>query len=308
MTGTIAEGGPPSPLRFSIVILTYARDTVLRTTLDRLHAAIADRPDAEVVLVDNNADDIDRDAFLTRFAHRQWVRMGENRGVSARNEGMAAARGDIVVLLDDDVLIETKDFLDRFAQVLESDPTVGVVNARKLDATTMALRPEYIPHSRKDIDATKPFLTFRFVGGLVALRRKVFEEVGGFSPEFFWGLEEREYSYRIVQAGWKIYYEPGIVALETTDAGGRKSRFEQRTENLANRYIISFIHTPFIPMIGNFILFTVVQVVKERGQIGVFSAFRQFLKWLGTPGRSRRQPIDHRTRAYIHACGGELWK
>nr|QQZ51554.1 hypothetical protein JKL49_11525 [Phenylobacterium glaciei] len=168
----------------------------------------------------------------------------------------------------------------------------------------MSLLPEFIPHTRKDVDTTRPFFTFRFVGGLVALRRALYQDVGGFSPEFFYGLEEREYSYRIIKAGWKILYQPDIVAIETTDEGGRASRIDQRTETLSNRYIISYLHTPLAPMIANFVLFTLFLVIKERGRVNVGRALGKFSTWLKKPGRPARRPIDRHAQAYIRACGG----
>jgi GT2 family glycosyltransferase len=48
------------PIRYSIVILTYARDAVLAEVIDRLAPALAGRTDCEVILVDNNPDAGDR--------------------------------------------------------------------------------------------------------------------------------------------------------------------------------------------------------------------------------------------------------
>ncbi|CAN5367295.1 N/A [soil metagenome] len=303
-----APSEAPAHFGFSVVILTYARDTALQTTLASLRNAIGDRQDVEVVLVDNNVDTIDRASFLTDFAHSRYVRTGANKGVSGRNDGMAVAKGEILVLLDDDVLIESHDLFDKFSAAFTSEPRVGVVNARKLDSKTMSLLPEFIPHTRKDVDTTRPFLTFRFVGGLVALRRALYQDVGGFSPEFFYGLEEREYSYRIIKAGWKILYQPDIVAIETTDEGGRASRIDQRTETLSNRYIISYLHTPMAPMIANFVLFTLFLVIKEGGRVNVGRALGKFSTWLKKPGRPARRPIDRHAQAYIRACGGAIWR
>jgi GT2 family glycosyltransferase len=180
------------PVRFSVVILTYARDDALRTTLGLLHQAIEGRRDVEVILVDNNVDGVDRSSLLAAFPISRVVATGENKGVSARNDGMAVARGEFIALLDDDVLLQTPDFLDRFAAIFEERPDVGVVNVRKLEARTMTLLAECVPHTRKSIDTTKPFLTFRFIGGLVGLRREVFQALGGFNPDFFYGQEDRK--------------------------------------------------------------------------------------------------------------------
>lgn len=295
-------------IRSSIVILTFARDETLKTTLAHLRLKIGWREDVEIVLVDNNADAIDRADLLQDFPKSQVVKTGSNKGVSARNDGMAVARGDVIVLLDDDVLVESPDFLDRFHAVFDANPEVGVIMAKKLDGKTMRLLPECIPHTRKDIDISQPFLTFRFLGGLVGVRRAMFRQVGGFSPEFFFGLEEHEYSYRIVKGGWKIIFIPDVVSIETNASGGRTNRFDAQTDLLCNRYMIAYLHMPFISMVVNQILFTGFLFMKERGQIDVLRAIGNYWAWLRKPGRAPRQPLDQQARAYIRACGGVTWR
>ncbi len=306
--GDFEDGTLATAVRASVVILTYARDETLRRTLAHLAAKIGPRPDVEIVLVDNNVDAIDRAPFLDAFLTAQVVKTGTNKGVSARNDGMAAARGETLVLLDDDVLVETADFIERIEAALAQDAAIGVVMAKKLDVKTMTQLPECIPHTRKDVDADKPFLTFRFLGGLVGVRRTMFRQVGGFSPEFFFGLEEHEYSFRIVKGGWKVLYDPEVVAIETNASGGRVRRFDAQTDLLCNRYMIAYLHMPLASMIINQVLFTGFLFVKERGQIDVPRAIRKYLTWLGKPDRARRAPIDRAARDYIHACGGVTWR
>lgn len=295
-------------IRCSVVILTFARDETLKATLERLRSKIGWREDVEIVLVDNNLDAVDRTALLTDFPVVKVVKTGANKGVSARNDGMAVARGEVIALLDDDVLIESADFLERFTAVFEANPEVGVIMAKKLDGKTMTLLPECIPHTRKDVDVSQPFLTFRFLGGLVGIRRSMFRQIGGFSPEFFFGLEEHEYSYRIVKSGWKVMFIPDVVSIETNASGGRTNRFDAQTDLLCNRYMIAYLHMPFISMIINQILFTGFLFMKERGQIDVGRAIRNYARWLHAPGRAPRRPIDRRAQDYIRACGGVTWR
>jgi GT2 family glycosyltransferase len=297
-----------SEIAYSVVVLTFARDPALVVTLQTLAAAMGARRDVEIILVDNNTDGVDRTPLLARFPHHRLVRTGANKGVSGRNNGMDVARGDILVLLDDDVLVQTTDFLDIFKAGFDAHPDVGVINVRKLDGQTLSVLPECVPHTRKSLDLDQPFFTFRFIGGLVALRRTLHTTLGGYSADLFYGEEEREYSYRILKAGWRLYYEPQITAVETNNSGGRRSRRSLRTEILANRYIISFLHRPFAVMIFDFLFFTLYIFIKEKGQIDVARAILRFLAWLRKPGRAQRKPIGPAERAYIRACGGTVWR
>jgi GT2 family glycosyltransferase len=292
----------------SIVILTYARDDTLKATLAHLKAKRADWDAIEIVLVDNNPDALDRTEILSGFPIGQVIKTGANKGVSARNDGMAAARGEMIVLLDDDVLVETGDFLERFKADFDAQPDIGLVMVKKLDAATGAFLPECVPHTDKSVDVSRPFVTFRFVGGLVALRKVMFDQVGGFSPEFFFGVEENEYSYRIIKAGWKILFDPEIVALETNASGGRMNRIDRATETLSGRYRIAYLHMPLLSAWANAVLFTVFLMIHERGKVDVIRALRTFTGWLATPGHTRRASIDRRTRDYILECGGVTWR
>jgi GT2 family glycosyltransferase len=291
----------------SVVILTYNRDAVLAETLAVLRRMAGDRQDIEVILVDNNPDAVDRLPLLADFPHARVVRMGGNKGCSARNDGMAVARGELIVLLDDDVVIATPGFIERFEAVFAAEPEVGVVNVRKLDGATGTMLSAAIPHSRKTIDTSRPFFTFRFIGGLVGFRAAVWRQVGGFDRDLFYGEEEREYSYRIIKAGWKIYYEPSIEAVETNAVGGRRSRASLYTDLLVNRYIIAWLHRPALVVIYDAFVFTAHLLWLER-RLNVMQAVARFVRWLGRPDRARRDPIGPQVRAYIRACGGTLWR
>ena len=302
------EASDAAQINVSIVILTYARDPVLRETLARLALKVGRRRDLEVVLVDNNPDSENRSTFLADFPFWQLVKTGENKGVSARNDGMAVARGEIIVLLDDDVLVETDNFLGRFDAAFEARKDLGLVVIKKLDGKTMTVLPECVPHNRKSVDISKPFLTFRFTGGLVALRRSMYRQVGGFSGDLFFGQEEFEYSFRIIKAGWKILYDPSIVAIETNASGGRIGQFDMQTAMLTNRYIIAYLHMPLLAMVVNWVMFTLVYSIHVRGRLSLPRGVRGFFAWLRSPGRAHRQPLDQQTLAYIRECGGVTWR
>ena len=294
--------------RFSVVILTFARDHSIAPTLASVEAAIGPRTDVEVILVDNNPDTVDRGPLLARFARSLVVKIGENRGVSARNDGMAAASGAFILILDDDVLIQSQDVFDRLEADFAAHPDVGLVNVRKLDAATMTQRWQCIPHTNKKIDPTRPFFTFKFVGGLIALRRAVFDGVGGYSPTIFFGAEEKEYSYRIIGAGWKIYYDPDIIAVEQNDPGGRPDNAKANTDLVLNTYKIAFLHKAWPAAITDSLGFTVYMLATQFRQVSISAALAGFRAWLRRPDRPRRRPLDGRALAYIRSCGGATWR
>lgn len=296
------------PPRYTIVILTYARDAILAQTLERLTVHLRDRRDYELILVDNNPDPGDRAAMLAPFADARLLHDGVNKGVHARNLGFDAARGEIVVLLDDDVFVDSPDMLDRFGARFAASPRLGAVTIRKYVRGDTRKRVDLIPHTDKAIDLTRPFATFRFVGGCVGFRTATLRETGGFLPDFFYGLEEIELSYRIIDAGWTILYDPDIVCEELEHPAGRRPRRAVQTDRLANKFIISFLHMPSPHVWFNLVAFIPYAWIYAQGEIDVVGAIRQFARWLRLPDRPRRRPIGAAAIRYIRACGGAVWR
>ena len=303
-----AESPARAPVRFSIIILTFARDPILAEVLKNLAALLGERTDYELILIDNNPEPAGREALGAAFAHFRYLRSGANKGVVARNDGFDTARGDYIVLLDDDVFVETLDFLDRFAAQFESDPKLGAITIRKHVRGDTRKRVDLIPHTRKSIDLTRPFFTFRFVGGCCAFRTQTIREIGGFLPDFFYGLEEIELSYRIIDAGWRILYDPAVSAEELEHPAGRRPKKDVQTDRLANKYKISYLRMPFPEILLNFILFTPYIFLSARGEVSVGGALCEFGRWWRMPGRRPRRPISRETAEYIRACGGTVWR
>lgn len=295
-------------IRYSIAILTYAREPILAEVIERLAQHLAGRADYELIVIDNNVERIDRTVQLAPFAHAVHLWDGVNKGVVARNLAFERARGEVVVLLDDDVFVETPDFLDRFGALFDATPRLGAVTIRKHVRGETRPRPDLIPHTDKSIDLTKPFDTFRFVGGCVAFRATTIRETGGFLPDFFYGLEEIELSYRIIDRGWTIRYQPDIVCEELEHPAGRKPKRLVQSDRLTNKFIISYLRMPSPYVWVNLIAFPPYAYAFARGEMDVMRAMRQFVTWLRRRDRPARAPIGKAARRYIRDCGGHLWR
>jgi GT2 family glycosyltransferase len=295
-------------LLFSIVMVTYARDHLVPETIAQAAKVAAPRlGEVEFILVDNNADETDRSAFLAPFRRWQYVKLGYNKGVSARNDGANAARGSYTIFVDDDAFLNPEGVLDRYEAAFAANPNVAIVTARHIDHATGDTPRASFPHTDKSLPKDRPFKTFRFQGNGFAMRRSAFDRIGPMSEEFFYGLEEIDYAYRVVDAGYEIYYEPGCWVVEHNDPGGRKPKKEVEEMRLTNKLIISFKYLPAIYLPLNFVLFSAYVFYLNRGRINVFRAFGNFLKWAREhPGR--RKPIGQPAIAYIESCGGAIWK
>jgi GT2 family glycosyltransferase len=288
-------------------MVTYARDTMAEAAIEKVALVAGGRQDVEFILVDNNPDSIDRTTLVGPFARWTYIKVGYNKGVSARNDGALAASGTFILFVDDDTFLTPPGALEIYEHDFATHPNVAIVTARIVDyATGETLRATF-PHTDKRRAKDTPFKTFRFQATGFAIRRSAFERIGLLSNEFFYGLEELEYAYRVLNCGYEILYEPAIRALEHNHPGGRRPLRAVQEMNLTNKMIISFKYLPVLYLPINFVLFSIYLLVLNHGRLNVFRSFWTFMKW-AMSNRCRRQPMTYAARAYIRSCGGQVWK
>lgn len=308
MTTILRHGQDEStPLKFSIVMVTYARDHIAPKAIAQAAAAAAGTAGVEFILVDNNVDEVDRSAMLAPFEAWKYIKLGFNKGVSARNDGALAADGTFILFLDDDAFLQPQGALERYSIAFEANPQAAIVTARHIDHTTGVTPRASFPHTNKTLPQDKPFKTFRFQGNGFCLRKSAFAKIGPMSEEFFYGLEEIDYAYRVIDSGFEIYYDPTCWVVEYNDAAGRMPRKEVEEMRLTNKMIIAFkfLPAPYVPF--NMAMFSAYVFYLNRGRINVLRSFRNFLKW-ASANKGARRPIGKAAQAYIIACGGEVWK
>lgn len=160
-------------------------------------------------------DDASRDARAIEAARRvsdKHVRLDKNSGPAvARNEGVKAAEGPIVVFVDSDVVVRP-DTLERMIEELASDPTAAAVFGSYDDAPA---HPGWVSEYRNLlhhwVHHNGPREASTFWAGCGAVRRHVFERVGGFDPRYRRpSIEDIELGMRLKSAGERILLVPEI--------------------------------------------------------------------------------------------------
>lgn len=121
----------------------------------------------------------------------------------ARNEGIERASADKLVFLDDDSR-PRENYLERASKTLEEQYAVA---GRIFHPRDDIFRKYFTAHySHGDYPKTVD----RFWGCNMALRREVFETVGGWDEQMGWGHEEKELAER-VNREYDIYYDPEMI-------------------------------------------------------------------------------------------------
>jgi GT2 family glycosyltransferase/glycosyltransferase involved in cell wall biosynthesis len=199
----------------SIVVVTFDNLVFNRLCLESVLGSIA-HGGCELIVVDNGSTDGTIE-YLEELARRNsTVRLilnGQNRGfASACNQGLSAAGGEVLVLLNNDTIVHG-DWLDRLSSRLE-DPAVGLVGpVTNRCGNEAQVRVGYDTYgefvefsrawvqSREGQDEELPMLTMF----CVALRRDVHERVGELDERYELGLfEDEDYCVRVKRAGYRI--------------------------------------------------------------------------------------------------------
>lgn len=217
-----------------IIIVTYNSAQEIGACLDALSGR-----DADVVVVDNASLDDTLDQVRSRGV--RLIANSENRGFAAAvNQGFAVVNNPYVLLLNPDAVVASS-----FAPLIAACDLPGSAGgggqlldahgrmqagfmARQLPtAADLALEALLLnkfwpnnPVNKRyrllDRDYSVQFAVEQPAGAFLMVRRKVWEQVGGFDESYhpLW-FEDVDFCKRVQQRGLSFYYVPQAVAKHT---------------------------------------------------------------------------------------------
>jgi GT2 family glycosyltransferase len=202
---------PGTGLDVSVIIPAHNAAEDLRRCLASVFASVG--VSFEVIVIDDaSADgtmDVAREFPCRVIAMRQNV-----MSANARNLGAQHAHGEILVFFDADELMHP-DTLERFARALREHPEFdAVVGSLEADTPTPGFfsRFKNFQHHFTHQSARTEGATLD--SGRMAIRRAVFDHLGGFEPAFSGAsIEDIALGYRMTRAGHRIRFEPSIQVV-----------------------------------------------------------------------------------------------
>lgn len=230
-------------MTISVIIPNYNGQDLLRKNLPKVFEAIDVYKDGkkEVIVTDDFSSDSSINVLRELKARMEsaypdiifkLLENDKNLGFSSNiNRGVGNAKGDILILLNTDV-IPQKNFLEPLLRHF-SDPdifAVGCMDESKEDGKTIlrgrgvgSWKRGFFVHSRGDIDKKN---TLWVNGGSGAFRRSIWEKLGGFNKlynPFYW--EDIDLSYNALRSGYKLIFEPKSVVTHEHEKGVIKLRY-----------------------------------------------------------------------------------
>lgn len=241
---------PPVTPKLSIIVPTRDRLDLLRPCLNSILESLTVYPgDYEILVVDNDSTEPATLQYLSGLSAIPQVRLLRFRGrfnwSAINNSAAREASGDVVIFLNNDTIVLTKDWCEELvANAMRTD--VGAVGARLLypDGTIqhagVLLGIEGV--AGHECVGEAPAIGGYFgrsqllrsaaavTGACLATRRSLFEGLGGFDEfELKVAFNDVDYCMRVRKAGYRVVYNPFAVLyhLESKSRGRDLSEGQQ---------------------------------------------------------------------------------
>jgi GT2 family glycosyltransferase len=176
--------------------------------------------DFEVILVDNGSSDGSIEWVQGTHPDVRILPLPANRGFcGGNNAGIRAARGEYIVLLNNDTEVEA-DWLGELVRYVRADAAIGACDSKILyfdrrdtiwsagALYTIAGSCEWRGHGLKDSAVNEPAEVFTANACSAIYPRHVLEEVGDLDEDFFAGYEDVDWSFRARLRGYRIVNVP----------------------------------------------------------------------------------------------------
>jgi GT2 family glycosyltransferase len=193
----------------SVVVAVYNGEKYIQECLESLMKL--NYPNKEFIVVDDGSTD--STPLIVEVYPVKLVKNDGNQGLSvARNNGIKAAKGDIVAFTDADCRVDP-DWLFYIASEFNKDIKVGGVGGPNLtppeDDFKAYILGEAIGGPRCVLITDKE--AEHIPGCNMAFRRHVLVEIGGFDPVFTRAGDDVDICWRVREAGFKLIKAPSAV-------------------------------------------------------------------------------------------------
>ncbi len=299
----------------SFIIITYNRPADMLELLQNISQLDHATALLEEVIVVNNASTEDYNEVKKYIAEHplfpfRYFDAPGNLGVArGRNYALQKGSAPICIMLDDDAVMGNKDCLRNLIDEFEKNNTnrpKALVSFKVCYYDTLAMQKNALPHKHFQAYHNKSFFeTYYYAGGAHAVKRSVIEQLGYYPEDFFYGMEEYDLSYRMLEAGYSIVYSDKIIMLHKESPLGRKPKKEQLRMMWVNKSKVAWRYLPKRYFISTCCMWS-LQYLRLTGYDlkAFFAGWREVLR---IPKTEKRTPVGNATLNYLRTVQARLW-
>jgi GT2 family glycosyltransferase/radical SAM superfamily enzyme YgiQ (UPF0313 family)/Tfp pilus assembly protein PilF/glycosyltransferase involved in cell wall biosynthesis/SAM-dependent methyltransferase len=220
----------------------------------------------EIILIDNGSTDGTR-AYLEKYAkdheHVRLILNKKNLGFAvANNQAMQIARGDYIMLLNNDVVV-TDTWLDRMIGYLEQSPDIAMVGpmSNAVSGYQLVQKVSYGNNIKKMQTFARNFAArnsgkstdiMRLVGFCLLIRKEVLDVIGGLDENYISGnFEDDDLCLRSFIAGYRNVMAGDVFVHHYGNMTFKGNAIDYRTAMKSNLQYFSGKWKDFVEVSGD---------------------------------------------------------
>jgi GT2 family glycosyltransferase len=299
--------------RIGFVIITYNRPEDMLALMQNICQLNEKETLLEEVIIVNNHSTSNYtliEEFVNENKHIpfKYIVSNENLGVAkGRNFAIKQSKAPIIIMLDDDAELEGKDALIHIDELYaRQGASLAIVSFKVIYYSTRQMQQNAFPHKqfdkKKDLHS---FETYYYAGGAHAISRDAIEKANFYPEDFFYGMEEYDLSYRLLDCGFKIIYSDSIVMLHKESPLGRQPTKQKLKMLWLNKSKVAWRYLPSIYFITTFSLWSIEYLKKSKFDIIGF-----VLGWssiFSIPYKEKRKRIKAKTLQHLIELEARLY-
>lgn len=224
-------------MNLSIIIVNYKNYNLTKKCINSVINSI--KENVEIIIVDNNSPNESYNELFNSFKEYEFIKIIKNEKNSgfgdANNIAVSSAKGKYILFLNPDIIVKENAILNMYEKYI-SDTSIGILSCKLLNEDlSLQYSCRRIIKFREFIIARTPlnklflkkyinkiqskYLMLDYnhetevavdwvMGSCIMIKKDLFEEVGGFSKEYFMYFEDVDLCWKINKIGKKVLYYP----------------------------------------------------------------------------------------------------
>ncbi len=283
-------------IKLSVIIVNYNVKYFLDQCLHSVYNA-KKNISTEVFVVDNNSVDGSTQMVEQKYPWVKLIINKKNTGFSvANNQAIKLAKGEYVLLLNPDTLVEESTF-EKVCNFMDKHSDAGGLGVKMIDG-----KGNFLPESKRGLPTpaaafykifgisklfpkSKTFSKYHLgyldkekthkidvlSGAFMLMRKSVLDKIGYLDETFFMYGEDIDLSYRIIKAGYNNYYFPETTIIHYKGESTKKGSINYVM--IFYKAMIIFANKHFSQKNARMFSFLINIAIYFRAALSIFSRF-----------------------------------